>query len=93
MIQWETDAAGNVQSLNLGTVWDTWNNNWSSGDVAGSETNTQRTVRGGTGFGGSGHQTNTVTRTTIDTQEINTRTRTGIRTQLVSWRIKKYKYG
>ena len=44
---------------------------------------TQRTVRGGTGFGGSGHQTNTVTRTTIDTQEINQRTRTGIRTQLV----------
>ena len=22
-----TDAAGNVQSLNLGTVWNTWNNN------------------------------------------------------------------
>ena len=33
-----TDAAGNVQALNLGTVWDTWNNNWSSVDVAGSET-------------------------------------------------------
>jgi len=78
-----TDAAGNVQSLNLGTVWNTWNNNWSSEDIAGTENTSQFSVRGGGRFGGSGHQTNTVNRTTIQTQEVNTQTRTGIRTQLV----------
>ena len=78
-----TDAAGNVQSLNLGTVWNTWNNNWASEDIAGSENTQQFQVRGGQGFGGSGHQTNTVNRTTIQTQQVNTQTRTGVRTQLV----------
>ena len=78
-----TDAAGNVQSLNLGTVWNTWNNNWSSVDVAGSERTEQFAIRGGGAFGGRSHQTNTVNRTTIQTQEVNTQTRTGVRTQLV----------
>ena len=32
-----TDAAAGVQGLNLGTVWNTWNNNWASEDVAGTE--------------------------------------------------------
>ena len=33
-----TSGAGEaVQELNLGTVWDEWNNNWSSVDIAGTE--------------------------------------------------------
>ena len=33
-----TSGAGeDVQELNLGTVWDEWNNNWSSVDIAGTE--------------------------------------------------------
>ena len=77
-----TDAAGNVQSLNLGTVWDTWNNNWSSVDIAGSETTTTSSERGN-GRNARAHQTRETTRTAIQTQEINNRTRTGVRTQLV----------
>ena len=74
-----TDAAGNVQALNLGTVWNTWNNNWSSVDIAGTEETTS-TVRGN-GWNGR-YQTNT-DRTSVETQEVNNRTRTGVRTQLV----------
>ena len=33
-----TDEAGNaVQELNLGTVWNEWNTNWTSVDIAGTE--------------------------------------------------------
>jgi len=70
-----TDASGNVQSLNLGTVWNTWNNNWSSVDIAGSE-QTVNTFQRGRGI----RRTST---TTVQTQDINNMTRTGIRTQLV----------
>ncbi len=75
-----TDAAGaNVQEINLGTVWNEWNNNWSSIDVAGTEV-TERT----------GQQRRNQwpflrragERTTVATQEVNNRTRTGIRTTL-----------
>jgi hypothetical protein len=76
------DAAGNVQSLNLGTVWDTWNNNWSSRDIAGSEF-TQTTSERGNGRNARTHQTRQTVQTAIETQEINNRTRTGVRTQLV----------
>ena len=38
-----TDAAAEgVQELNLGTVWNNWNNNWSSVDIAGTENTTRR---------------------------------------------------
>jgi hypothetical protein len=73
-------AAPGVQELNLGTVWNEWNNNWSSIDTEITE---EFQVRGGGEFGGSGHQTNTVTRTSIQTQDILNQTRTGIRTSLV----------
>jgi len=75
------DAGENVQELNLGTVWNEWNNNWSSTDIAGSEQTVERAGmdrrpqwpfirrRGAT--------------TSIRTQERNDRTRTGIRTSLV----------
>ncbi len=35
-----TGAAAGVQELNLGTVWNEWNNNWSSVDIAGTERKT-----------------------------------------------------
>ena len=75
------DAGENVQELNLGTVWNEWNNNWSSVDIAGTEVVTQTAgmdrrpqwpfIRR------RGEQS------TISTQDINNRTRTGVRTTLV----------
>ena len=73
-----TNGAGEaVQELNLGTVWDEWNNNWSSVDIAGTEeTSRRRDRRPNWPF------IRDVNRTTVDTQEINNRTRTGTRTTL-----------
>jgi len=71
-------AAQGVRELNLGTVWNEWNNNWSSVDIAGTEqTERRRDRRRQWPF------IRNVTRTTVDTQEINNRTRTGVRTTLV----------
>ena len=73
-----TEAGANVQSLNLGTVWNEWNNNWSSVDVAGTEQSTRRREsRGRWPF------IRDVDRTTVSTVEVNNATRTGIRTSLV----------
>ena len=67
-----------VQEIGLGTVWNTWNNNWSSVDVAGTEENLQeRQRRPNWPF------IRDVDRTTIGTVEVNNRTRTGVRTSLV----------
>ena len=30
-------AAGAVREINLGTIWNEWNDNWSSRDIAGTE--------------------------------------------------------
>ena len=68
-------AAENVRELNLGTVWNEWNNNWSSVDIAGTERTTRaRESRGFWPF------VRNVDRTTVSTQEVNNRTRTGVRT-------------
>ena len=73
-----SEAGANVQSLNLGTVWNEWNNNWSSVDVAGTEqTERNRERRGNWPF------IRDVDRTTVSTVEVNNATRTGIRTSLV----------
>ncbi len=70
-----TEAGANVQSLNLGTVWNEWNNNWSSVDVAGTEqTERNRERRGNWPF------IRDVDRTTVQTVEVNNAKRTGIRT-------------
>ena len=75
-----TDGAGNsVQELNLGTVWNEWNNNWSSVDIAGTEVNENRIDRRPQ-WPFIRRRGN---RTTVSTQEINNRTRTGVRTTLV----------
>ena len=37
-------ANANVQELNLGTVWNEWNNNWSSVDIAGTERTTRQEI-------------------------------------------------
>ena len=75
-----TDAAGaNVQEINLGTVWNEWNNNWTSIDVAGTEV-TERTGqqrRNQWPFLRRPGET-----TTVKTQEVNNITRTGIRKTL-----------
>jgi hypothetical protein len=70
-----TDAAAGVQGLNLGTVWNTWNNNWSSVDIAGTERSTNQRLRG--------RGVRDISRTTVDSQDVNNMTRTGVRTQLV----------
>ena len=74
-----TGGAGeSVQELNLGTVWNEWNSNWSSVDMAGTEVNTRRREnRGRWPF------IRDVSRTTVQTVEVNNATRTGIRTSLV----------
>jgi hypothetical protein len=73
-----TNQAGeSVQELNLGTVWDEWNNNWSSVDIAGTEETTRRRDRRP-----QWPFIRDVNRTTVDTQEVNNRTRTGVRTTL-----------
>tara|TARA_Y100001972_G_scaffold38408_1_gene47199 strand:- start:255 stop:2771 length:2517 start_codon:yes stop_codon:yes gene_type:complete len=71
-------ANANVQEINLGTVWNEWNNNWSSVDIAGTEqTERRRERRGQWPF------IRDVDTTTIQSQEVNNRTRTGVRTSLV----------
>jgi hypothetical protein len=73
-----TGASGNTQAINLGTVWNEWNNNWTSVDIAGTETSENgRQSRGTWPF------IRDVNRQTVDSQEVNNRTRTGVRTQLV----------
>ena len=73
-----TGASGNTQAINLGTVWNEWNNNWASVDIAGTETNEQFTQRRA-----GWPLIRRVDRQTVQSQEVNNRTRTGIRTQLV----------
>ena len=72
-------ANENVQELNLGTVWNEWNNNWTSVDIAGTENTERMTER----RGGPWPWIRRVDRTTIETQNINNRTRTGVRTTLI----------
>ena len=86
-----TDAAGeNVQELNLGTVWNEWNSNWSSVDIAGTEstTRTGRERRAQWPFIRRAGE-----RTTVQTQEVNNRTRTGIRTTLVPGGLRETSIG
>ena len=84
-----TGGAGEaVQELNLGTVWNEWNNNWSSTDMAGTEQTVERGFErrdfwAGVNGGANGLIRNAGERTTISTQEINNRTRTGVRTTLI----------
>ena len=74
-----TDEAGNaVQELNLGTVWNEWNNNWTSVPIAGTEQTTRRRDRRG-----QWPFIRDVNRTTQDFREISNSTRTGIRSTLV----------
>ena len=73
-------AAGGVQELNLGTVWNEWNNNWSSVDIAGTENVT--TIPGARRPRWPFLRRPGV-RETVSTQEVNNRTRTGTRTTLV----------
>ena len=74
-----TDEAGNaVQELNLGTVWNEWNNNWTSVPIAGTEQTSRRTERRG-----QWPFIRRVNRTTQDFREISNSTRTGIRSTLV----------
>ena len=82
-----TNGAGeSVQELNLGTVWNEWNNNWSSVDIAGTEQTERRTERRNHWMGvngGANGLIRRVDRTTVSTQDVNNRTRTGTRTTLV----------
>ena len=74
-----TDEAGNaVQELNLGTVWNEWNNNWTSVPIAGTEQTTRRRDRRA-----QWPFIRDVNRTTQDFREISNSTRTGIRSTLV----------
>ena len=82
-------AAPGVQELNLGTVWNEWNNNWSSIDTEVTE---EFQVRGGGEFGGSGHQTNTVTRTSIQTQDILNQNENRYKNKFSSWRTTNTKF-
>ena len=79
------NAAANVRELNLGTVWNEWNNNWSSVDIAGTE-RTTRTIERGRGI-------RRRSRTTVSTQQVNNRTRTGIRTTLVPGGLRETSIG
>jgi len=73
-----SDAGANVQELNLGTVWNEWNNNWSSVDIAGTESTERFTERRP-----QWPLIRRIDRTTVDTVDVNNRTRTGVRTSLV----------
>jgi len=82
-----TSGAGeDVQELNLGTVWDEWNNNWSSIDIAGTEVSSgvvrERRSQWAGVNGGPNGLIRDVERVTVNTQEVNNRTRTGTRTTL-----------
>jgi len=74
-----TDEAGNaVQELNLGTVWNEWNTNWVSQDIAGTEVSeSERQRRPNWPF------IRDLNRTTVSTRQIGERTRRGIRSSLV----------
>jgi len=74
-----TDEAGNaVQELNLGTVWNEWNTNWISVDIAGTEiTQNDRDRRAQWPF------IRDRSRTTVSTRNIGERSRTGVRSSLV----------
>jgi hypothetical protein len=79
-------ADGAVQEIGLGTVWNEWNNNWSSVDIAGTEETERRRDRRANWHSTDGSANGLIrdiNRTTIDTQEVNNRTRTGIRSSLV----------
>ena len=79
------DAAEEVRELNLGTIWNEWNNNWTSVDIAGTEqteTFVERRSNWNGVDGGANGLIRRIDRTTIASQEINNRTRTGIRTTL-----------
>ena len=81
-------ANANVQEINLGTVWNEWNNNWASVDIAGTERTTRRTERRG-----QWPLIRRVDRTTVETAEVNNRTRTGIRTSLVPGGLRETSIG
>ena len=83
-----TDASENTRELNLGTVWNEWNNNWSSVDIAGSERTVRTTERRR-----QWPVIRRVDRTTVDTQLVNNRTRTGIRTSLVPGGLRETSIG
>ena len=83
-----TGANANVQEINLGTVWNEWNNNWSSVDIAGTERTTRTTQRRG-----QWPFIRRVDRATVETQEVNNRTRTGIRTSLVPGGLRETSIG
>jgi len=74
-----TGADPNVQEINLGTVWNEWNNNWTSVDIAGTENTVNEIER----RGGPWPWIRRVSRTTVESQEVNNRTRTGVRTSLI----------
>ena len=80
-------AAGPVRELNLGTVWNEWNDNWSSRDIAGTEQKVGMEIERRPNWNGGPGEANglirKVTTSTVSTQEINNRTRQGIRTSLV----------
>ena len=74
-----TDEAGNaVQELNLGTVWNEWNTNWISVDIAGTEVTQRERERRA-----QWPLIRDVNRTTISTRNIGERSRTGVRSSLV----------
>ena len=79
------DASANVRELNLGTVWNEWNNNWSSVDINTERTTTERRREWSV--------IRRVDRTTVDTQLVNNRTRTGIRTTLVPGGLRETSIG
>ena len=80
-------AATNVQELNLGTVWNEWNNNWSSVDIGTERTTRTRDRRSQHPF------IRNIDRTTVSTQNVNNRTRTGVRTTLVPGGLRETSIG
>jgi len=82
-----TLASEGVLDLNLGTVWNNWNDSWSGvrTDV-GSQTSTSNTWW-------SGNTLLRNTRTSVDVQERVDRTRTGVRTALVPGGVQTTSFG
>ena len=77
------DGAGNkVKELNLGTVWNNWNDHWSGRDIAGTQETHRERI---------GRRIDAVT--TIKRQQVNNRTRTGIRSVLVPGGLKLQNMG
>jgi len=76
-----TDGAGeDVQELNLGTVWDEWNNNWSSVDIAGTEQS--EWLRTDSRWSEPWPWIRQVSAVSVETNNFNNRTRTGTSTTL-----------